>query len=276
MGRTTSIQKALCVAAITFALASAAQASATRTFVSGLGNDSNTSSNCPRTTPCRTLAMALTVTSAGGEILALDPAGYGPITITGALSLIGVEGASIGVATGTVGVNITASGSDVIISDFIISGAGASSTTGIQVNAGLLTLRNSVVKGLTTGLLVGNDSATARADVVNTDIIGNGTGISTNGTGVDIQLGTPFPAGALTIVRIAHGSINNNAVGFSVNNPGTGTGGYNRVPIFLFTESGSGWSTNVTGNATLSTISPSCGDLCDGQIDTYESGNAPN
>ena len=76
-----------------------------RTFVSGLGNDANTATFCSRQKPCRTLAAAYTVTEVGGEIVALDPGEFGPITITGRLSIFGTQNALIGVATGGTGVD---------------------------------------------------------------------------------------------------------------------------------------------------------------------------
>src|SRR5262245_25549738 len=59
--------------------ASIAQAQATRTWVSGVGDDANP---CSRTAPCKTFAGAISKTAAGGEISVLDPAGYGAVTIT--------------------------------------------------------------------------------------------------------------------------------------------------------------------------------------------------
>jgi hypothetical protein len=130
MKGTKSIWNAVCVTAMTFTLVtatlvSAAHATAVRTFVSGIGNDSFTSSNCPRTNPCRTLGQAYTVTQSGGEIIALDPAGYGPITITGPLSILGAEGTVVAPATGTTGITITAGATDkIILRNIQITGSG--------------------------------------------------------------------------------------------------------------------------------------------------------
>jgi hypothetical protein len=77
---------ALSAAAVTFALASAANATAVRTFVSGTGSDANAASNCPATNPCRTFQGAYNVTSPGGEIIALDSSGYGAVYITSSVS----------------------------------------------------------------------------------------------------------------------------------------------------------------------------------------------
>ena len=62
-----------------------AGAQAQRTFVSGVGSDGNP---CSRTAPCRTISQALMGTSSGGEVIVLDSAGYGPVTITQAVSII--------------------------------------------------------------------------------------------------------------------------------------------------------------------------------------------
>ncbi|HWG88235.1 MAG TPA: hypothetical protein VN679_10675, partial [Candidatus Acidoferrales bacterium] len=58
-------------------------AQASRTWVSGVGDDANP---CSRTAPCKTFAGAISKTAAGGEIDALDPAGYGAVTITKAIT----------------------------------------------------------------------------------------------------------------------------------------------------------------------------------------------
>src|SRR5664279_2948450 len=58
---------------------------ASRTFVSGVGTDTGT---CALATPCRTFAYALTQTAPSGEIIVLNSAGYGTVTITQAVSII--------------------------------------------------------------------------------------------------------------------------------------------------------------------------------------------
>src|SRR5207237_9723816 len=80
---------ALAIAIFMIAFASFAQAQATRTWVSGVGDDANP---CSRTAPCKTFAGAISKTAAGGEIDALDPAGYGALTITNAITINGCGG----------------------------------------------------------------------------------------------------------------------------------------------------------------------------------------
>ena len=250
----TAFGKASRIAALTLGLTAAANAAerpgVVETFVSGLGNDSNASVNCPRTKPCRTLAGAYPVTLSGGEIIALDPADYGRLTITGPISILGVEGAVIAVASGTTGITINAHAADkVVIRHFSISGAGAPNTTGIALTGGHLVLRDSTLKLLTTGLSVRN----THADVLNTDIIGNGTGIFTDGVGVKWNSAIPmFQGPGVTEVRIAWGSNVDNTTAFVVNNP-TASDNIPSATIWIFAP-GSSWSNDVTGYTTLMTL----------------------
>src|SRR6266480_979242 len=79
----------LAVFILTLTLTSLAQAQATRTWVSGVGDDVNP---CSRTAPCKTFAGATSRTAINGEIDALDPGGYGTVTITKSLTLDGGTG----------------------------------------------------------------------------------------------------------------------------------------------------------------------------------------
>src|SRR5467141_2396265 len=74
---------AACTVTMLF-LASPASAQATRTWVSGVGDDANP---CSRTAPCKTFAGAISKTAAAGEINVLDPGGYGAVTITKSISI---------------------------------------------------------------------------------------------------------------------------------------------------------------------------------------------
>src|SRR6185436_5932221 len=78
--------KVLAIATFMFAFASLAQAQASRTWVSGVGDDANP---CSRTAPCKTWAGAISKTAACGEIDALDPGGFGAVTITKSITLDG-------------------------------------------------------------------------------------------------------------------------------------------------------------------------------------------
>src|SRR5687768_15841515 len=65
-------------------LATSAHAQATRTWVSGVGNDADP---CSRTAPCKTFSGAISKTAAGGEINCLDPGGFGAVTITKSMTI---------------------------------------------------------------------------------------------------------------------------------------------------------------------------------------------
>src|SRR5690349_6440814 len=70
---------------LTVCLTVPAQAQATRTWVSGVGDDANP---CSRTAPCKTFAGAIAKTAPNGEIQCLDPGGFGAVTITKPISII--------------------------------------------------------------------------------------------------------------------------------------------------------------------------------------------
>src|SRR5690349_24119023 len=115
------------------AMGPTAQAQATRTWVSGVGDDANP---CSRTAPCKTFAGAISKTAPGGEINVLDPGGFGAVTITKAIS-ISSEGFEAGVlVSGTNGIVVQAGAADVVILrglDFEGLGTGLS---GIVFNSG--------------------------------------------------------------------------------------------------------------------------------------------
>jgi hypothetical protein len=238
----SSLVKSLCVTAMTIATATAAHAGSSRTFVSGGGNDSNVGTNCARATPCRTFATALTVTISGGEIQSLDPAGYGPLTITGPLAILGVPGVGISVPSGGIGITISAGSTDqVILNNLNITGAGVANTTGIQLNSGRLTLQNSTLKQLTTGLTVNS----TKANLLHVDIISNTVGISATGTGPNTNVN---PVTGPTEVLLFSGSAFNNTTAYFMNNPGANTP---NILEFLTSDAPTAFSTSMAGNGTL-------------------------
>jgi hypothetical protein len=94
----------LLVICFAVAFATAAQAQATRTWVSGVGDDMNP---CSRTAPCKTFAGAISKTATNGEINCLDPGGFGAVTIAKSIQIDCHEifaGSAVG--AGTNGVNI--------------------------------------------------------------------------------------------------------------------------------------------------------------------------
>src|SRR6201985_359803 len=104
----------LAVAVALSALAtSAAYAQASRTWVSGVGDDANP---CSRTAPCKTFAGSISKTAPGGEINCLDGGGFGALTITKAISIIcGPAGEAGVLVSGTPGITVAAGPSDRVV-----------------------------------------------------------------------------------------------------------------------------------------------------------------
>jgi hypothetical protein len=115
--------------------AAPASAQATRTFVSGVGNDANP---CSRTAPCRTFSGALSKTFINGEINCLDPGGYGTVNITKSITIDCTATIGSILSSGTTGVivNIPVGGNDphrsVRLRGLTINGPGASGTVGTR------------------------------------------------------------------------------------------------------------------------------------------------
>ena len=125
----------LAIAIFTLTVVSMAQAQATRTWVSGVGDDVNP---CSRTAPCKTWAGAISKTAAGGEIDALDPGGFGAVTLTKSVTLDGTTGAGFGsiLSSGVNGVNIndslSGSPNTIIVTLRNLSINGAGTTLGLN------------------------------------------------------------------------------------------------------------------------------------------------
>lgn len=119
----------------TLLVSSAANAQATRTWVSGVGDDVNP---CSRTAPCKTFAGAISKTASGGEIDVLDPGGFGAVTITKSIIIDGTTSAGFGsiLASAVNGVNVndsaTGSPNTIIVRLRNLSINGAGTTLGIN------------------------------------------------------------------------------------------------------------------------------------------------
>ncbi len=125
----------------------AASAQATRTWVSGVGDDANP---CSRTAPCKTFAGAISKTAAGGEIDALDPGGYGTLTIIKAITIDGRGTLASVLSSGTVGFTINAGvNDDVVLRNLTINGT-QSGTKGVNfVNGHALVLDHVDISNVT-------------------------------------------------------------------------------------------------------------------------------
>jgi hypothetical protein len=120
----------LCIAAILFTLASPAFAQATRTWVSGVGDDVNP---CSRTAPCKTFAGAISKTAANGEINVLDSGGFGSINITKSITIDGAGAHASILAANVNGVIVNGAGITVNVRNLVINGAGFTTGNGIRI-----------------------------------------------------------------------------------------------------------------------------------------------
>jgi len=258
--------------------ATAASAQATRTWVSGVGDDANP---CSRTAPCKTFAGAISKTATGGEINCLDPGGFGGVTITKAMTIVcqyteggvlvagaGVSGIIVnapatsavylrgldifGVGSGQNGVRFIAGGS-LTIEDSVIRSFNAANGVGISFQpsgASVLTVNNTTVSnngstgGGGSGILIQptGASGTARVNLNNVraeNNLGNGVRVDTTGN---------TAAGGI-IVSIRDSTLSGNPNGLTLNTP---AGTTNATAMVSHTEAfnniGSGLSVNGVGS----------------------------
>jgi hypothetical protein len=196
---------------------SGAYALSNRTFVSGNGNDNNP---CSIAAPCRSFAGALTQTNAGGEIVALDSAGYGAVTISKAVSIIGPDGIEAGVTTSAAGdaITITAGATDVVNLRGLTLVGGGVGTNGITINsAGSVNIQNSVIRGFTQNginMVVVNAGGSSNLRVIDTTVSNNANGVLVQPAGSNLTARAVFK-------RVQ--AIGNTAVGLLVVG-GAGTG----------------------------------------------------
>jgi hypothetical protein len=175
---------------IAIALASMPAHAQQRVFVSGLGSDSNP---CTVTQPCRTFQQAYNTAVANGEIDVLDPAGYGPLTITHGISIQahgfgGITATSAGTA---ITISVTTQFDPVSLNGLLLDGGG-SGLIGIQINSGRsVQILNSVVRHFGGGII--DETSTNGANLLIEDTIvsdnrNSGIVVNPSGTGAEATL----------------------------------------------------------------------------------------
>jgi hypothetical protein len=206
----STLFSAILGALFVFSLAIApAHAQATRTWISGVGDDVNP---CSRTAPCKTWAGAISKTTAGGEIDALDPGGFGALTITKSITIDGGGGQVASTLTsGTNGMTVTGSGAVVILRNVrfngLLNAAGASASPyGVSIlNAARVVIEKCDIFGFSTagvGVIM-NTAGTVNVSIQQTTITYNGAGV----------LVSPTVGSVISNVLIDHSNIDNNTGG---------------------------------------------------------------
>jgi hypothetical protein len=210
-------------------LSNPAAAQATRTWVSGVGDDVNP---CSRTAPCKTFAGAISKTAPGGEINCLDPGGFGAVTITKAITIscLHTEG---GALAGGNGIVVNAQPGDVVfLRGLDIFGVNPPANGVHFIAGGALHIDQTIIRRFNSANSYGISFAptgNSKLYISGSMIADNGNGITGGGIGVE-----PGPSGTATVF-IIDSIISNNA--------GNGIGGAGAATIYVT-------GTRILGNAT--------------------------
>lgn len=237
--------------------AAPAHAQATRTWVSGVGDDVNP---CSRTAPCKTFAGAISKTALGGEINCLDPGGFGGVTITKAMTLnckdVGIGSILVAGSPG-VTINTTAPGDKVTLRGIMIQGVNQTptpGTIGVRIlSAGAVSIEDCVITGFgQTGITDSRSAGGTKLFIRNT-VISNNTSagislVATNGNTVEIENTSSIN----NLFGVAAGNTNNVMIKrsvFSGNSTAgieTDPGGQANVDDTAITNNGTGVQANGT------------------------------
>jgi hypothetical protein len=209
---------AIALTIFVLATASLAHAQASRTWVSGVGDDANP---CSRTAPCKTFAGAISKTATNGEIDALDPGGFGQVTITKSITLDGGGGQGFAsILASTTGVIVNASGATVTLRRISIFGFGASATRGINaISVGTLNVEELTISGFVNEGAFVNLSTGANVNIRNSTLKNNGSAGGANGAGLRVTTSqTAQGAGNTVYVNVVNTSSDNNTEGYRFEN----------------------------------------------------------
>jgi hypothetical protein len=195
---------------IALAVPTFASAQATRTWVSGVGDDANP---CSRTAPCKTFAGAISKTANIGEINCLDPGGFGGVTIGKSLTIKChyTEGGVLVAGTNAIVINATATDS-VTLKGLDINGLGTG-LNGIKVlSAAKVNLIDNEIYRFAVGVNINPTSATTRTVLKGNHIHDNGIGFI-NAPGNN--------AISSTVATLRYNDIQNNTCGITNSSLGT-------------------------------------------------------
>jgi hypothetical protein len=169
-------------------------AQATRTWVSGVGDDANP---CSRTAPCKTFAGAISKTAPGGEISVLDPGGFGAVTITKSITLNGDGTLASILVSGTNAIIISAAATDrVTIRNISFQGLGTGINAIELLAGGTLIVDHVNINGFTGAGVLASLSATGSSVFV------QDTNVTNCGSGVRLTTTTGNVLGTLSNVRL--------------------------------------------------------------------------
>ncbi|MGA3171972.1 MAG: right-handed parallel beta-helix repeat-containing protein [Chthoniobacteraceae bacterium] len=226
---------------------------ATRTWVSGVGDDANPGS---RTAPCKTYAGAISKTAVGGEIDNLDTGGFGAVTITKSITIDGASGIASSLVIGTNGIVVATSGAmEVTLRNLLLTGQGGG-LGGLVVNGGgsvILHVENCKIFGFTSHGIDFEPSGASALYVKDCHIYNNA------GDGLYLK------PGAASLISITdsvidgnaigvHGDVNTTTVVDGTKSAGNNGAGFETVPGAIMTISGGESSANGTGISSSGTM----------------------
>lgn len=224
------------ICASLFLGAATLHAQATRTWVSGVGDDANP---CSRTAPCKTFPGAISKTAAGGEINVLDPGGFGAVTITKSITIRSDRFEAGVLVSGTNGIVVSAGPNDrVVLEGLDIEGIGTG-LNGVNFLSGkeLYVIRCQIRNFTQNGISVASSTSGGHAFINDSFILFNGGasgsgfgGVNVTGpsniasiTNTNLLSNSNFAVqanGAGTIVGVQTTVLNNTATGISLLNGG--------------------------------------------------------
>ena len=176
------------------------------TFVSGVGDDINP---CSRTAPCKTFAGAISKTAVGGSIRALDPGGFGTVTINKSVTIEGVPGATHIISANTNGINVNVTGSTVVVlRNLIIEGVGTGLAGVLVSGGGTVVVDNVSVQHVTgAGIDVAPGALNARVQVRNARITDAAFGVRNQSATSTVMVEGSVLRGNATAVSAPAGDI---------------------------------------------------------------------
>lgn len=240
---------------LALALPALVDAQATRTWVSGVGDDVNP---CSRTAPCKTFAGAISKTATNGEINCLDPAGYGAVTITKSITIDceDTQGSILAAGVTGVTVNIT-SVSDtkkhVRLRGLSINGvSNTAAVSGVRIlSANFVSIEDTVIDGFQNhGISVETTSGTPKIMVDRVSIrgmVGNGINTFVNGGTVNLAISNSVFSSNATGVNLSSNTKATIRDSSAVNNT-TGLAAFN-AEMNVFGCMISGNTTGIFSNA---------------------------
>ena len=200
---------AVLAAALTCAFALPAQAQRARVFVASYGTDAG-NTVCSFTQPCRTFQNAVSHVAAGGEVTAIDSAGFGPVSITQSVTITSPPGVEAGVvaSAGADTIDITGSAVTVVLRGLTLEGNGTA-LNGVNFSAsGELQIVGCKIRNFTT------DGVNVQANGATSVLIKDSL-VSDNYNQYGIQL-VATTASATIVATLDEVTVNNNVTGINV------------------------------------------------------------